>query len=256
MATSEPTGRGPRARPPTSSRRVVQAAALSACPSSDVGHASIIPSSTGPATRSNTRRPATVAAALLPRPAVIGISLSTSATTVGVRRPVRCDHRRERPLHRVPAPAPVACSSPPRAGSRHRHEPRGCAPEGRAAQQDQACRIRRPGWPSNPGRPPRPDVMLPALSDTKQERYHVRGSSPAASATPAAARRENQPARCPRTAAGRAASSHASTVITNGSASLGYPGSWRTASRLMSWRASAAAIDARIPGRSRTTNRR
>ena len=64
-------------------------AALSACPSAFVAAPSSSESSNGPVTRSNTLRAATVAAALLPRPAAIGMSLVTSTVTLGARRPVR-----------------------------------------------------------------------------------------------------------------------------------------------------------------------
>src|SRR6185503_19892101 len=57
--------------------------ALSACPSSDVAAASSVASGTGAVTRSKILRPATHAAALIPRPAAIGMSLSISAKSVG-----------------------------------------------------------------------------------------------------------------------------------------------------------------------------
>ena len=75
---------------------------------------------TGPVTRSNTRRPATVAAALLPRPAAIGMSLvdldddrRRSAHPFGGRS------RRTRARRRS-VPAPAACSTRPSASRRRR----------------------------------------------------------------------------------------------------------------------------------------
>ena len=51
------------------------------------GRVSISCSSSGPATASNSRSPATVAAALLPSPPFIGISLSTSMSREGIGKP-------------------------------------------------------------------------------------------------------------------------------------------------------------------------
>ena len=78
-------------------------AALSACPSTSVAAPSRTESATGPVTRSNTRRPATVAAALLPNPAAIGTSLVTSTKTVGADLPVRAGDYVECPLQSVRA---------------------------------------------------------------------------------------------------------------------------------------------------------
>src|SRR5688572_2172275 len=50
-------------------------------------------------------------------------------------------------------------------------------------------------------------------------------------------------------------SGHASSVITNGSSALSWPGSWSTASMLMPWADRSAAKEAMIPGRSATVKR-
>ena len=107
--------------------------------------------------------PATVAAALLPSPAAIGMSLSTSTVTVGPAAPSGA-RRRIPALKGVPAVD--------RAGTlRHRQRARtsiadvdDAAPAGTAPRQHRGYRIRRPDW--RPTRGQRRHVNS-ALSDTK-----------------------------------------------------------------------------------------
>ena len=159
-------------RPPKSA-----GAALSACPSIEEAAASSSRSDSGRATFSKIRRPATVAAALLPSPAAIGMPLSTSTCTVGVLMPVRSAIRwnaRSSALcpftggelrvttSRVP---PSSRTSTMRA---RRYTctatPRVSKPPPRLATE--------PGTVTSPGRTALPEEPVGVLSDTKQKRYH------------------------------------------------------------------------------------
>ena len=83
-----------------------------------------------PVTRSNTLRPATVAAALLPSPAAIGMSLLvTSIVTLGPRLPACVAPRSKCALNRVPARTPAARSAPLRASFPHRRGHRRSGPQ-------------------------------------------------------------------------------------------------------------------------------
>src|SRR6185436_9012244 len=168
-------------RPPKSA-----GAALSACPSIEEAAASSSRSDSGCATFSKIRRPATVAAALLPSPAAIGIPLSTSTCTVGVLMPVRSAMRwnaRSSALcpftggelrattSRVPPSSRTStirarryiCTATPRVSNpppRFATEPGTVTSPGRTAP----AALPRAVFPTA-----EPEVVL---SDTKQKRYH------------------------------------------------------------------------------------
>ncbi len=138
--------RAPLARGPRSARRTAPAPRCRRAPRASVAAPA---ARRRAAARSPARRPAgpaTVAAALLPSPAAIGMSLSTSTTTVGALVPGRCASRSNA---RSSAFSPVTGGVLSRTTSLVPPSSRTSIDRGRAGRAEpprQACRIRRRGW--------------------------------------------------------------------------------------------------------------
>ena len=151
------------------------------------------------------------------------------------RSPVQRAMRLVRALHRVPAPDRRRALHNGQRRPPRRRVCRRCAGEGTAGRPPQACRSRLPRLATEAGTVTSPPGgRLALLSDTNQKRYH--GRSVVAQQHRQRQRRLGMEVRTRpfhRARLPSAASSHASTVMTNGSASFGYPGCCSTASRLM-----------------------